>query len=68
MELIRMLDDPLTLEEDASTIIQILLVHFPTQESYEAIERYGKRIQEPTKRAKFKEIIEGFRANDPRKQ
>src|SRR6266852_4287187 len=31
VQLIRMLDDPSITEEDASTIIQILLIHFPVQ-------------------------------------
>jgi hypothetical protein len=67
-ELIKMLDDPSTLDEDAGTIIEILHVYFPAQESYEAMDRYANKIRDPKDRAKVQEIIRLMQANDPRKQ
>ncbi len=66
-ELIRLIDDPKTPEEEAGTIVEILHVYFPCDESYAAIDRLGSRIADPAQRKAFQEVQVLIRKNDPRK-
>jgi hypothetical protein len=66
-ELIRIIDDPKTSEEEAGTIVEILHIYFPSDESYAAIDRFGARISDPAQRKAFQDIQALIRKNDPRK-
>ncbi len=46
-ELIVMLDDPKTAKEDSQAIVMILFVHFRSDASIRALERYATRTKGP---------------------
>ncbi len=66
-EVIRMLDDPKTPNQEAAAAVEILHVIFPSSESYAAIDRFGSRISDPAQRKMFQDIQAAIRKNDPRK-
>ena len=66
-EVIRMLDDPKTPNQEEAAAVEILNVIFPSSESYAAIDRYGSRISDPAQRKMFQDIQATIRKNDPRK-
>jgi hypothetical protein len=66
-EVIRMLDDPKTPNQEATAAVEILHVIFPSSESYAAIDRFGSRISDPAQRKMFQDIQAAIRKNDPRK-
>jgi hypothetical protein len=64
--LIKILDDPKTSEANAGAIVEILHVNFPSEESYQAMERFGSRIADPNARAAFQNVLTAIRKDDPR--
>ena len=66
-ELIQILDKPKTSEEKAGMIIEILHVYFPCEQSYQAMDRFASRIEDPKQRESFQQIIALIKSSDPRK-
>ena len=60
--LIKLLDDPTTPEEIAGTSAQILHVYFPSDESYDAMDRFVDRIENLEEREKNKKMMQMLRA------
>jgi len=58
-ELIRMLDDQRTSDQDAWTVVHILFVHFQSEESIQAMDRFSSRKGE----ARVTEIIRSLTAS-----
>jgi len=56
-ELIRMLDDPKTSQDDAGTLLMILCVYFRSEETIRALDRYAARSKDP----KVRGLIEGMK-------
>jgi len=55
-ELIRMLDEPKTSQQDAGTIIMILVVHFRSEASVRALDRYAGRSKDPKVRGLVEDL------------
>ncbi len=66
-EVIRLLDDPKTPNQEAAAAVEILNVIFPSSESYAAIDRFGSRISGPAQRKMFLDIQALIRKNAPGK-
>ncbi len=59
-QLIRMLDDPKTPSDDQASIMMILMVYFPSEESCRALERLAVRTPDPKARdvlRQFQKVI-----------
>jgi hypothetical protein len=65
-ELIRMLDSPQTPQDDLGTIVQMLSVYFPSEESIRALDRFGARCGDARLRAVLQQMQAMMRKNDPR--
>lgn len=59
--LIKLLDNPTTPPQLAGTITQILHVYFPCDESYDAMDRFADRIEDPKEKEKTKEMMKALR-------
>jgi len=60
--LIQLLDDPNTPEELVGTVAQILHVYFPSAETYDALDRFAERIENPEEREKTREMMKVMRS------
>jgi len=63
-DLIRLLDDPNTPESRGASIVQILYVYFPCDESYQAMDRCAARITDPEQQAMFKQLVKSLRSGE----
>jgi len=60
--LIKLLDDPNTPENLIGTVGMILHVHFPSDETYEALDRFVERIENPEEREKSRQMMKAMRS------
>lgn len=60
--LIQLLDDPSTSEQLVGTIAQILHVYFPSDETYDALDRFVERIENPEEREKTRQMMKVLRS------
>jgi hypothetical protein len=66
-ELIRMLDEPRTSRHLAATILEILFLYFHSEESIQAMERFGARAGDERLRRMLQEMQDMMRANNRHK-
>jgi len=59
--LIKLLDDPNTPDNLIGTVGMILHIHFPSDETYDALDRSVERIENPEEREKSRQIMKAFR-------
>ncbi len=65
-ELIQLLDDQTTSPEDDAAIIEILRAYFPSEESYQAMDRCVARMAEPNRGKLREQVGSSSRAHGPR--
>ena len=60
--LLALIDDPATPIEIGGVVLQILHVYFPSDESYDAIERFVSRLPDPQEREAMQQVTRSLRA------
>jgi site-specific recombinase len=60
--LIKLLDNPTTPQELSGTIMQILHVYFPSDETYNALDRFAEKIKDPLEREKAQQMMKAMRS------
>jgi hypothetical protein len=60
--LIELLDEPTTSDWLIGTIVEILHVYFPCDESYDAMDRFADRIEDAEEKIKTQQMLKGIRS------
>jgi hypothetical protein len=60
--LIKLLDNSTTPQELLGTVAQILHVYFPSDETYDALDRFAERIKDPEEREKTRQMMKVMRS------
>lgn len=59
--LIKLLGDPTSSEQVVGTVVEILHVYFPCDESYDAMDRFAERIEDTEEREKAQQMMKMLR-------
>ena len=60
--LIKLLDDPNTPENLVGTVGMALHIHFPSDETYDALDRFAERTKDPEEREKSRQMMKILRS------
>ena len=60
--LIKLLDDPNTPENLVGTVQMVLHIHFPSDETYDALDRFAERVKDPVERERSRQMMKALRS------